>query len=471
MRADLHVCAKKLLLSLAVCTAMIAPNAVADNAMRNIFNGMMTTTSPASFETATRTGVVGGSFSYRTTNVNTNLVSMSFPKASVGCNGIDVFLGSFSMINGDQLVQVARGIAQGAAIYAFNVAVSAICADCAATINDIQKKLQALNKFAKDSCNATYSFLSETNGPPSQFANAVSSGPASVLGSLNGLLSDFGSSMTKAPETVSAQVKAKDPEGFAEKFSGNLFYMSFMDIDKGSMNIGGVTELSGYKLAEQLMSLVGTVIINWDAKGEKAGMEVRPSTMTVSDFIMGPPAGGSIKMLKCSPAPDPASARKSQCLVMSEVTDGGFKGLKDTISDLLIQVQTKAISDVRISDDELRIISYIGIPTILDSLQTFDVPEGYAYIQDISAIAATSLVINMLRQVEAKISAMNIPSESLSGRRQDLIRLSENLTNQVKAAYELTRSQVGNSSDVISAWDDRRLKRKAFMESLRGTGN
>lgn len=186
---------------------------------------------------------------------------------------------------------------------------------------------------------------------------------------------------------------------------------------------------------------------------------------------MGPPAGGSIKMLKCSPAPDPASARKSQCLVMSEVTDGGFKGLKDTISDLLIQVQTKAISDVRISDDELRIISYIGIPTILDSLQTFDVPEGYAYIQDISAIAATSLVINMLRQVEAKISAMNIPSESLSGRRQDLTRLSENLTNQVKAAYELTRSQVGNSSDVISAWDDRRLKRKAFMESLRGTGN
>ncbi|NHW17303.1 conjugal transfer protein TraH, partial [Escherichia coli] len=87
----------------------------------------------------------------------------------------------------DQLVQVARGIAQGAAIYAFNVAVSAICADCAATINDIQNKLQALNKFAKDSCNATYSFLTENVGPPSQFANAVSSGPASMLGTLNGL--------------------------------------------------------------------------------------------------------------------------------------------------------------------------------------------------------------------------------------------------------------------------------------------
>lgn len=179
-------------------------------------------------------------------------------------------------------------------------------------------------------------------GTPSQFANSVSSGPASILGSINGLIPDFGSSMTKSPEAVTSQVKAKDPEEFAEKFSGNLFYMSFMDIDKGTMNIGGVTELSGYKLAEQLMSLVGTVIINWDSKGEKAGMEVRPSTMTVTDYIMGPPAGGSIKMLKCSPAPDPSSPRKAQCLVMSEVNDGGFKGLKDTISDLLLNVQKKS---------------------------------------------------------------------------------------------------------------------------------
>lgn len=112
MRSNAVFNFKKLLLSLSVCAAILAPTANADNAMRNIFNGMMTSTSPATFSTATRTGIVGGSMSYRTTNVNTNLVSMSFPKASVGCNGIDVFLGSFSMINGDQLVQVARGIAQ-----------------------------------------------------------------------------------------------------------------------------------------------------------------------------------------------------------------------------------------------------------------------------------------------------------------------------------------------------------------------
>ncbi len=116
-----------------------------------------------------------------------------------------------------------------------------------------------------------------------------------MLGTLNGLLPDFGSSMTKSPETVTSQVKAKDPEEFAEKFSGNLFDMSFMDIDKGSMNIGGVTELSGYKLAEQLMSLVGTVIINWDAKGESGD-----GSSSIDDdgigFHHGSSGGGSINV-------------------------------------------------------------------------------------------------------------------------------------------------------------------------------
>ncbi|RZG24498.1 conjugal transfer protein, partial [Klebsiella pneumoniae] len=75
MRSNAVFNFKKLLLSLSVCAAILAPTANADNAMRNIFNGMMTSTSPATFSTATRTGIVGGSMSYRTTNVNTNLVS------------------------------------------------------------------------------------------------------------------------------------------------------------------------------------------------------------------------------------------------------------------------------------------------------------------------------------------------------------------------------------------------------------
>lgn len=45
MRSNAVFNFKKLLLSLSVCAAILAPTANADNAMRNIFNGMMTSTS------------------------------------------------------------------------------------------------------------------------------------------------------------------------------------------------------------------------------------------------------------------------------------------------------------------------------------------------------------------------------------------------------------------------------------------
>ncbi|KAA1186437.1 conjugal transfer protein TraH [Photorhabdus heterorhabditis] len=448
----------KLLFQAIILTFGISLNANADNAMRNIFNGMLAKTDPQSFTTATRVGAVGGSFSYRQVNVNTNLVSMSFPKASVGCNGIDVFLGSFSMINGDQLVQVARGIAQGAAIYAFNVAISAICADCAATINDIQNKLQALNKFAKDSCNATYSFLTENVGTPESFSNSVGSGPASVLNSINGLIPDFGASQTSNPSKMTSQAKAKNPEEFIEKFSGNILYMGFMSIDNGTLDIGGVTELSGYRLAEQLMSLVGTVIVNWDMKGEKSGTEVRPPTMNVTDYIYGPTNGTAIKMLKCAPAPDPKTERKAQCLTMTETTDGSFKGLQQTMEELLLNVQSKVLNNQPISDDEARMINLIGLSNIIPTLNTLSATEGYRYIQDISTYAATSLVINMFRQVTSKLTNMSVSNEALSARNEDIKRLVDKLNEQTKAAYELTQGQTSTSKSLIGYWDEARIK-------------
>ena len=95
---------KKLLLSAMFFGVFSMLQVHAANVMEGIFKGMVASTAPASVRTASRVGAVGGSYSYRQPQVNTNLVNVSFPKASVGCNGIDIFLGSFSMINGFDLL-------------------------------------------------------------------------------------------------------------------------------------------------------------------------------------------------------------------------------------------------------------------------------------------------------------------------------------------------------------------------------
>lgn len=230
---------KKLLLSAMFFGVFSMQQVHAANVMEGIFKGMVASTDPASVRTASRVGAVGGSFSYRQPQVNTNLVNVSFPKASVGCNGIDIFLGSFSMINGDQLVQIGRGIAQGSAVYAFNTAVSAICADCAAIIANIQDKLAALNKFAKDSCNATYEFLQNGLGTPQEFTEKIGLGGGAVDSMVSGIFPDFGSTMSQPASEVNKKNYAKDPDAFKEKYAGNIVYQGFMSIDNGNMNVGG----------------------------------------------------------------------------------------------------------------------------------------------------------------------------------------------------------------------------------------
>lgn len=109
--------------------------AMADNPMKTIFSDMMTnSTQPTTFSTAKRFGATGGGFVARVPKITPNVISVVPPKVNVGCGGVDFFTGSFSIINKDQMVQVMRGIANGAATYAFQVGMQAVCATCMSTL-------------------------------------------------------------------------------------------------------------------------------------------------------------------------------------------------------------------------------------------------------------------------------------------------------------------------------------------------
>jgi conjugative transfer pilus assembly protein TraH len=47
--------------------------------------------------------------------------SISPPSLSSGCNGIDAFIGSFSMMSGGELVSIANNIGSQAVVYGFHL--------------------------------------------------------------------------------------------------------------------------------------------------------------------------------------------------------------------------------------------------------------------------------------------------------------------------------------------------------------
>lgn len=457
---------KKLLLSAMFFGVFSMQQVHAANVMEGIFKGMVASTDPASVRTASRVGAVGGSFSYRQPQVNTNLVNVSFPKASVGCNGIDIFLGSFSMINGDQLVQIGRGIAQGSAVYAFNTAVSAICADCAAIIANIQDKLAALNKFAKDSCNATYEFLQNGLGTPQEFTEKIGLGGGAVDSMVSGIFPDFGSTMSQPASEVNKKNYAKDPDAFKEKYAGNIVYQGFMSIDNGNMNVGGVTELTGYKLAEQIMSLTGTLIVSWDSNGENSAITPIPPTMKAADFIKGT-GSGNVKLNVCNPTPDLRSNRKAQCLEMRQDSIQ-FKGLSETIIETLLEIQRAVRNDTELTQDQRKLISMLGVNNIIPTLQTLSAAEGVQYINDISTIAAKNFTIELLSSVQNKMTNMTLPSEAMASFKDQLEKINQTFRNQIRSASEVQSIQNTEEKTVLAYWDMAYVKKRTYGDSGSG---
>ena len=64
----------------------------------------------------------GGSVYLRNPVKNVQLISMQLPSLNAGCGGIDAYLGSFSMISGEEIQRFVKQIMSNAAGYAFDLA-------------------------------------------------------------------------------------------------------------------------------------------------------------------------------------------------------------------------------------------------------------------------------------------------------------------------------------------------------------
>lgn len=79
-------------------------------------------------------------------------ISLTPPSIDIGCNGIDWHFGGLSWIDGAQIEQMLESAATAAAMYVIELAINALCEDCAATLDSIVHLLQRLAQGSMDSC-------------------------------------------------------------------------------------------------------------------------------------------------------------------------------------------------------------------------------------------------------------------------------------------------------------------------------
>lgn len=117
-------------------------------------------TAPNYFEGQKRGYFTAGSFSARIPTSTDYLISIEKPRFSAGCGGIDAFLGGFSFVNFDYLVQKLQRLIQAAPAIAFKIALNTLSSMLGAELNDIEKIIDMLNSIQLNECAAMKPLMS-----------------------------------------------------------------------------------------------------------------------------------------------------------------------------------------------------------------------------------------------------------------------------------------------------------------------
>lgn len=121
-----------------------------------------TSTGGGSFEGQKRGYLYGGSMSARWRNSNDYLFTISKPKISAGCGGIDLFAGGFSFLGFDYLVSKFQNMIMNAPAVIFDVALKALSEQLSGSMKSLDHIIETINGIQVDDCGAAKSMVAAT---------------------------------------------------------------------------------------------------------------------------------------------------------------------------------------------------------------------------------------------------------------------------------------------------------------------
>lgn len=249
-------------------------------------------TNPAVLHGQSQSLYTGGNLFMRMPQRNYQLMSMTPPSWNAGCGGIDIFLGGFSFLNADKLIQMMRNIGQNAVGYAFKLAIQNLCPTCDNVIQSLQQSAQEMNRFNIDSCeaaqgmvNAAFSTIQQRNKQNSAKLNGVGNNEyPDYAGAWDGVRNNE----QKADQVLDDAVQSH-PELENALPRGNIVWKA-------------LSKLEGVKIEqrEMLMSLVGTVIFSKSSQPNEPKIRlIDPTGIDLEALVGNPYEGSELPILRC----------------------------------------------------------------------------------------------------------------------------------------------------------------------------
>ena len=291
--------------------------------LENMLGVNVQVNSAGAISTARRGGFYGGSVYVRGKVMNVNVLNFTPPSFAAGCGGVDLFGGSFSMINAAQFVQLLRSIAQNAAGYAFHLALKNICEQCSTIISGLQRAVQEMNQFTGNSCQLAKGVVN-SGIAAMELSDVKGMQGQTIQEGYNDAFDAFWGSLESSISSLTA-TSSGGTSTYEDRYEVNVVWKAMQD-----HSMSGWFSSGDQRLMESLMTLTGTVVLSGpvdDADGQPS-RNVKPAVagggITLRDIIYGNP---SARFLRCADA--------EKCLNMRQRT-GELKGLEQILEEDII---------------------------------------------------------------------------------------------------------------------------------------
>lgn len=314
---------KRLTLAVLVAATLAHPaRADLEANLKSMLGANVQVNSGGAISTAKRGGFYGGSIYIRGRVTTINVLNFTPPSFASGCGGIDMFGGSFSMINKEQFVQLLRSIAQNAVGYAFQLALKNICEQCATIVAGLQSAIQNMNEFTGNSCQLAQGIVN-SGIKAMNLSDVKGMQGTTIQEGWNDAWQGFWGSLTETTNALTAP-DASGSSIYDKKYNINVVYEA--------MRTKGMTAWfprGDKSLLEAVMTLTGTIIISGPKQdaNKNPSRIITPATsganLTVRDLVYGNPGA---RFLVCT---------DEKCL-QPGVETRNLKGFMDLLQELYV---------------------------------------------------------------------------------------------------------------------------------------
>lgn len=390
----------------------------------NRIGGTSNISRPGAYSDQTAGYYTGGNLFARNQVHSSQLATLQLPSLRAGCGGIDMFMGAFSHIGSEKLIESLKAIGSNLGSYALLLALETMSPQVKNIITELNDLSQSINQSNINSCE----IAATTLGSVWPKSDASKRHLCKMVGteSKYGSFSDYAAARqqcgvgNKVEET--SKIAEADPR--FKSMLGTEFNLAWKAIQENAFL------RADRRLAEFFMSLSGTIISTKDKNGNYT-IQARPSLANKNDLLSALLHGGNVMTYSCV-------GKDDKCLDvrLSQLDIKADKALLERVKSLLVSIQNKIYRDEALEPGEIAFLNSTRLPfyKIINVATAYRRGGSPVDIIDYAELGAIDILFQYLSEI------LDVINESV-----DHIRLSQiddaELNRFQKSLY-FTRQQV-----------------------------